>query len=64
MSIASNFRNKMDVALNAADKSVGMNPDARRAALFQAFNEAELILIEKEMIGAFMERIKELQNST
>ncbi|HWT40050.1 MAG TPA: hypothetical protein VN081_02155 [Dongiaceae bacterium] len=55
MSIASNFRAKMDVALKEADKTVGMNDDARRTCLLQAFDRADLILIEKSMIAALME---------
>jgi len=54
MSIASNFRSKMDAALNSADASKGMGADARRTQLMQDLDKAGLMLIEKDMVAALM----------
>lgn len=63
MSIASNFRAKMDVALNSADLSVGKFPDARRTLLSQAIDKADLMLVEKSYIDTLFEELAKLQNT-
>lgn len=60
MSIASAFRNKMDAALVSADRTRGNGPDSRRAQLQRDLDQAGYVLIEKEMVAALMDRIKEL----
>lgn len=55
MSVAANFRRKMDVVLASADGTRGeLGEDSRRAALSRDLNEAGLMLVEKEMISALM----------
>lgn len=54
MSIASNFRAKMDVALDSAYQSRLLSPDARRTKLMQDLDKAGLILVEKSAIAELM----------
>lgn len=61
MSIASNFRNKMDVALHSADVTRLKDEDYRRSALFAALNDNDLTLIQKAAITALMETIEQLR---
>lgn len=56
MSIASHFRSKMDVALNSADQSRGLRPDARRARLQIELDREDLMIVEKSMVAALMEK--------
>lgn len=59
MSIASNFRAKMDVALDSADRTnVLPERDARRARLHRDLDDAGLILMEKDMMVALMDAAK------
>ena len=58
MSIASQFRFRYGVALASADATKGQNNDARCTALMQAFDKAELVLMDKEMVAILMEQAK------
>jgi len=62
MSIANDFRAKMDVALDSADRSRGdSSQDARRARLQQDLDIAGLVLMPKEMLAAYTITIEALQ---
>jgi len=62
MSIASDFRTKMDVALGSADRTRGdSSQDSRRARLQQDLDIAELVLMPKEMLATYTTTIEALQ---
>lgn len=61
MSIASGFRAKWRIIMEAADDSRGKNDDARFAAMAQAAGEGDLILTEKAVIRAYQKTIAELR---
>lgn len=62
MSIAQNFRRKMDVALASADASKGQGDDARRASLARDIDQADLLLVEKAYVATLFETIEKLRD--
>tara|TARA_R110000868_G_C10675926_1_gene747070 strand:+ start:340 stop:531 length:192 start_codon:yes stop_codon:yes gene_type:complete len=54
MSIASQFRAKWDVLLEAADRTRGQGADARRTAIMKAADGADLMLITRADYAAVM----------
>jgi hypothetical protein len=61
MSIASGFRAKWRIIMDAADASRGESDDARFAAMAKAADDSDLILTEKAVVGAYQKAIAELR---
>jgi hypothetical protein len=62
VSIAAEFNRKMDVAIDAVDRSRDVCQITRRADLFRALEKAELVLMPKSMVGDLIRTIEELRS--
>jgi hypothetical protein len=61
VSIASQFRDKMDIALASADRTRGADADLRRAELLRDLDKADFALMDKESVRALMDTITTLK---
>ena len=61
MSVASGFRAKWSVILNAADASRGQSDDARFSAMALAALDADLVLVPQQVLSAYIKTIADLR---
>jgi hypothetical protein len=61
MSIAADFRAKWDAIMQAADKTVGKDADARYSAMARAAHDSDHILMPRAMVLTYQRTIEKLK---